>query len=369
MNVLIICNCATGLEVFRGMLIKELVNHGNSINVVIPVSDEQKELDAEKRIEKMKCKLIRIPMERRGMNPVKDFSLFRAYHKTIKETKPDLIITYTIKPNIYGGFASRILKVPYAVNITGLGTAFQGTGMLRKMVTVMYKVALKKAKIVFFENVENRDVIVDAGIIPKEKTHVLAGAGVDLEHFYYSDYPMDTEETRFLFIGRVMQEKGIDELFYAMRKLNENGYKVSLDVLGGFEENYSDKMKIYEADGWLHYHGYQSDVRPYIKKCHCFVLPSWHEGMANTNLECAAMGRPVITSNIHGCLEAVEDGISGYLVERKSADDLYEKLYEFMKLSFEKRKNMGKMGREYMESNFNKEKVVAETINCISKGE
>lgn len=365
MKVLIICNCATGLEVFRGMLIKELVNRGNSINVVVPVSDEQKELDAEKRIEKIKCKLIRIPMERRGMNPVKDFSLFRAYHKTIKDTNPDLIITYTIKPNIYGGFASRILKVPYAVNITGLGTAFQGNGMLRKMVTVMYKVALKKAKIVFFENVENRDVIVDAGIIPKEKTHVLAGAGVDLDHFQYSDYPIDTEETRFLFIGRVMQEKGIDELFYAMHKLNENGYRCSLDVLGGFEENYSDKMKQYEAEGWLHYHGYQSDIRPFVENAHCFVLPSWHEGMANTNLECAAMGRPVITSNIHGCLEAVEDGASGYLAERKNTDDLYEKMKQMCELSCEERKVMGMAGRKHMEEIFDKKKVVKETMKLL----
>lgn len=365
MKILIICNCTTGLERFRGMLIETLIEQKNRVSAIVPVSDEEKELEAEKRIEKMPCKLIRIPMERRGMNPVKDFSLFRAYYKVIKTEKPDLIITYTIKPNIYGGFASRVLKVPYAVNITGLGTAFQGTGMLRKMVTVMYKVALKKAKIVFFENVENRDVIVDSGIILKEKTHVLAGAGVDLDHFQYSDYPMDTENTRFLFIGRVMQEKGIDELFYAMRKLNENGYKCSLDVLGGFEENYSDKMKQYETEGWLHYQGYQSDIRPFVENTHCFVLPSWHEGMANTNLECAAMGRPVITSNIHGCLEAVEDGISGYLAERKNADDLYEKMNRMCDLSCEERKAMGMAGRKRMGKIFDKKVVVDETMKCL----
>lgn len=365
MKILIICNCTTGLERFRGMLIEKLIEQKNRVSVIVPVSDEEKELAAEKRIEKMSCKLIRISMERRGMNPVRDFSLFRAYYKVIKAEKPDLIITYTIKPNIYGGFASRILKVPYAVNITGLGTAFQGTGMLRKMVTVMYKVALKKAKIVFFENVENRDVIVDAGIIPKEKAHVLAGAGVDLEHFYYSDYPMDTENTRFLFIGRVMQEKGIDELFYVVHKLNEAGYKCSLNVLGGFEENYSDKMKQYETEGWLLYQGYQSDIRPFVENTHCFVLPSWHEGMANTNLECAAMGRPVITSNIHGCLEAVEDGISGYLAERKNADDLYKKMKLMCELSSEKRKAMGMAGRERMEVIFDKKKVVKETMEQL----
>lgn len=365
MKILIICNCTTGLEVFRGMLIKELIKRGNTINIITSLSHEQKELDAEKRIEEMQCKLIRIPLERRGMNPVKDLRLFQAYYRTIKILKPDLIITYTIKPNIYGGFASRILGIPYVVNITGLGTAFQRTGMLRKMVTMMYKAALKTARIVFFENVENRDVIVDADIIPKEKTHVLAGAGVDLEHFYYSEYPMDSAETRFLFIGRVMQEKGIDELFYAMNKLNKNGYKCSLDVLGGFEENYSEKMKLYEAEGWLHYYGYQSDVRPYIKKCHCFVLPSWHEGMANTNLECAAMGRPIITSNIHGCMEAVNDGITGYLAERKNAENLYNTMKKFLDLSIEDKRNMGIKGREHMERIFDKKKVVDVTVSKI----
>ena len=159
-----------------------------------------------------------------------------------------------------------------------------------------------------------------------------------------------------------MQEKGIDELFYAMHKLNENGYRCSLDVLGGFEENYSDKMKQYEAEGWLHYRGYQSDIRPFVENTHCFVLPSWHEGMANTNLECAAMGRPVITSNIHGCLEAVEDGISGYMAERKNADDLYKKMKMMCELSCEKRKVMGMDGRKRMEDIFDKKKVVKETL-------
>lgn len=362
MKILIICNCSTGLEVFRGMLIKELVKRGDDVCAIVPQSVEKKEIDAENKIKRMHCALHRIPMERRGMNPMKDFGLMRAYYATAKKIQPDLVLTYTIKPNIYGSMVCRLLKIPYAVNITGLGTAFQGNGMLKQLVTRMYKIALKKVKIVFFENVENRDTFVSAGIIPKNKTHVLAGAGVDLEHFQYTEYPESGDCTSFLFIGRVMQEKGIDELFQAMRKLNENGYKCSLDVLGGFEENYSEKIKKYEEEGWLHYQGYQNDVRPFIERSHCFVLPSWHEGMANTNLENAAMGRPVITSNIHGCLEAVEDGVTGYLCEKQNADDLYEKMKQMCELSYEKRKAMGVAGRKHMENVFDKRNVVEETI-------
>lgn len=362
MRILIICNCSTGLESFRGMLIHELVKKGHVVKAIVPQSDEQKEINAESRLKKMRCDLKRVPMERRGMNPVKDLGLFHKYYKTVKKMKPDLVITYTIKPNIYGGMACCLLKIPYAVNITGLGTAFQNDGMLRKMVTIMYRAALRRAKIVFFENEENRNIMVDYKIIKKNKTYVLSGAGVDIEHFAYADYPIDDSEMKFLFIGRVMQEKGIDELFAAMRRLRAEGYKCSLTVLGGFEENYSEKMKNYAAEGWLHYEGYQEEIRPFIAKSHCFVLPSWHEGMANTNLESAAMGRPVVTSNIHGCLEAVEDGVTGFLCEKQNSDDLYQKMKRMCDFSYDERRTMGMAGRKRMEAVFDKRKVVEKTI-------
>lgn len=367
MKILIICNYSSGLYTFRGMLIQELIKKGHTVKAIVPELDDEHEKEAERKLEKLQCTLKRIPMERRGMNPVHDLALMKKYYKTVKKMNPDLVLTYTIKPNIYGGMVCRMLKVPYVVNITGLGTAFQGNEMLKKLVTGMYKTALKKVKIVLFENTENRDIFVNEKIIPKNKTYVLAGAGVDLEHFHYADYPEEDDVTRFLFIGRVMQEKGIDELFESMRRLNKNGYKCSLDVLGGFEENYSEKIKAYEKEGWLHYQGYQNDVRPFIEESHCFVLPSWHEGMANTNLENAAMGRPVITSKIHGCMEAVEDGVTGYLCEKQNVEELYLAMEKMCKLSCEERKAMGMAGRKKMESVFDKRKVVEETIEKIGE--
>lgn len=365
MKILIICNSASGLEVFRGMLIQKIIEEGHTISSIIPLATEQKELDSEIQIEKWGCKLIRIPMQRRGMNPLKDFSLLKAYYKTLKVENPDLVITYTIKPNIYGGLVSRLLKIQYVVNITGLGTAFQGDGILKHLVIKMYKIALKHVKIVFFENVENRNTIVNYKIVPIEKTKVLSGAGVDLERFQCVEYPKDSEKIKFLFIGRIMQEKGINELFFAMHKLVSEGVNCELDVLGGFEENYKEIIKKYEDEGWLHYHGFQSDVRPFIEKCHCFVLPSWHEGMANTNLESAASGRPLITTKIHGCLEAVIENKSGFLVERKNADDLFEKMKSFTELSYEERKAMGLASRKHMENVFDKKVVVNETVSKL----
>ena len=367
MNILIICNCASGLEVFRGMLIRELAKEDNAVSAIVPLVDNEAERFSEKQIEEMGCRLIRIPMERRGMNPLHDFRLLRAYIRVIKQERPDLAITYTIKPNAYGGIACRMLRVPYATNITGLGTAFQKDGFLRKFVTILYKIALRKAKVVFFENAENRQTILDAGIICPEQAYLLNGAGVDLEKFSERPYPNNTEETRFLFIGRVMKEKGVDELFAAMRMLRKEGICCTLDVLGNFDEDYSEVIRECEAEGWLHYHGYQYDVRPFIENCHCFVLPSWHEGMANTNLECAASGRPVITSNIHGCMEAVEDGVTGFLAESKNTESLFLAMKRFCLLGHEERKAMGLAGRKRMEELFDKEKVVGETIQRLKR--
>ena len=162
-----------------------------------------------------------------------------------------------------------------------------------------------------------------------------------------------------------MKEKGIEELFAAMERLQADRIPCTLDVLGGCEEDYSSLLARYEKSGWLHYHGYQKDVRPFIARAHCFVLPSWHEGMANTNLECAAMARPVITSRIHGCMEAVEEGISGLLCQPKDPESLYQAMRQFLALDTAAREEMGRAGRRRMEARFDKKKVVAATLERL----
>ncbi len=359
MRVMILANYDVGLYQFRKELIEELLKE-NEIIISLPYGELVEPLKV------MGCKFIDTPVDRRGINPINDCGLFRTYRKILKKEKPDLVITYTIKPNVYGGFACRLAHIPYVVNITGLGTAFENSGVLKKIVTIMNKVSCKKAKVVFFENEENRQIFINEKIVKKNQTYTLNGAGVNLEKYQVTEYP-EGEVIKFLFMGRVMAEKGIDELFVAMQKLVSDGVNCELDVLGGYEENYKEKIDKYESEGWLHYYGYQKDVRPFIEKCHCFVLPSWHEGMANTNLESAASGRPVITSNIHGCLEAVVDGKTGYLVDRMNADDLYRIMKKFSILSYDERKMMGLAGRKHMEAIFDKEKVVEETIKILKK--
>lgn len=355
-KVMILANDASGLYLFRNELIDELLK-SNEVFISLPYG---------KQIEIFTCKgchFIDTSIERRGMNPKTDLKLFKDYLNILKEVQPDLVITYTIKPNIYGGLACTVRKIPYAVNITGLGTAFQGNGALRQMVTAMYKVALKKAKVVFFENSANRDLFISEKIVKIRQCCLLNGAGVNLDRFPYEEYP-DNEIFHFLFIGRVMKEKGIDELFEAMKRLIAEGQNCFLDVVGPFEEDYKEKLETFEKEGWLKYHGFKEDVRPFIKACDCFVLPSYHEGMANTNLECASSGRPIITSNIPGCKEAVIEG-NGLLCAPKDAESLYRVMKKMTEKSREERECMGRIGRKHMQNVFDKKKVVADTIKHV----
>ena len=358
MKILILANNDVGLYQFRRELIEELLK-AHSVEISLPDGDLIRPL------EEAGCTFWDTPVDRRGINPLTDFQLLIRYFNMVRKIKPDLVITYTIKPNVYGGMVCRLLKIPYAANITGLGTAFQNPGFLRRLVTILYKSSLRRAKTVFFENQENQQIFLDEGIVRRDQCCLLNGAGVNLERYACAPYPEDTEETRFLFVGRVMKEKGIEELFAAMERLWAEGHACTLDVLGTYEEDYAERITRYVEAGWLRYHGYQRDVRPFIRQAHCFVLPSWHEGMANTNLECAAMGRPVITSRIHGCMEAVREGESGLLCAPKDPESLYQAMRTFLSLDMNQRAAMGRAGRNRMEEMFDKTKVVAATMEGL----
>lgn len=357
MKILILANNDVGLYQFRRKLIEAMLQKGHEVLISLPAGPLVAPLV------EMGCTFLDTPIDRRGLDPVKDLKLLSRYLSMLRTHQPDLVVTYTIKPNIYGGLACRMKKIPYAINITGLGTAFQKKGLLRSFVIRLYRTALKRAKVVFFENSANRNLFLREKIVPKEVCRLLSGAGVDLDYFTPAPYPQ-SGPTRFLFVGRVMKEKGVDELFSAMEQLHARGEDCVLDVLGLHEEDYAEAIERGRQQGWLCYHGYQKDVRPFIETAHCFVLPSYHEGMANTNLECAAMCRPVITSDIPGCREAVTHG-SGILCKPKSTDSLFSALDLFLHLPTEARISMGQTGRQHMEAVFDKVKVVQATMDAL----
>lgn len=358
MQILILANHSGGLYDFRKDLIAELKTHA-SVAVAVPHNDRWDELNG------LADRVIELSIERRGMNPLHDGKLFSQYRAILKEIKPDLVLTYTIKPNIYGGLACRMAHIPYAVNITGLGSAIENGGWLKKFVLALYRPALKGARVVFFENVGNRDTLAATGVVPKGRDVVLHGAGVNLEDYPCQPYPQEGP-VRFLFVGRVMHEKGVDELFAAAKRMKQQyGEQVEFHMVGSFEEAYKPVMDQLEQAGVVKYHGYQSDMKPFYAMASCVALPSYHEGMSNVLLEAAASGRPLITSDIPGCREAVEDGVSGYLCPAKDADALYEAMRRFAALPVEQRSQMGRFGRERMEQQFSKTAVVAETIKHL----
>ncbi len=362
-KVLILANSSGGLYSFRKELIEKMISNGYVVYASTPFDDCIEELRT------LGVNLIQTNMDRRGMNPLKDIKLILHYRKIIKQVRPSLIITYTIKPNLYGATVARLLKVQYAINITGLGTVFQNDSFVKKMVVQWYKFVCKKVKVIFFENEGNKNTFLDFNIVNENKCCVLNGAGVNTDHFYFTEYPPITDKIHFLFIGRIMKEKGVEELFWAIRKLYDEDNNIVLDVVGTFEDDYKEKIKELEQKGCLHYYGYQKDVRPFIEQCHCFILPSYHEGMANTLLECASMGRPLITSDIHGCKEAVIDGENGYLVKVKDRYDLYKIITQFIKNDFDFKMIMGKRSRNYMLKVFEKNKVVDYTIHLLLEGD
>lgn len=358
MKILILANNDVGLYKFRKELIQTLLDQKNEVYISLPEGALVAKLEA------MGSKFIPTEIDRRGINPVTDLKLLLSYWQIIRKLKPEQVITYTIKPNIYGGLVCRMFRVPYAVNITGLGTAFQNEGILKKLVTLLYKCSLKRAKAVFFENKGNQQTFLENHIVKEEQTCVLNGAGVNLEEYPFCEYPSD-EEIRFLFIGRIMKEKGVDELFEAAEKIKEECSNVFFDIVGPMEDNYKDRIDDLVRRNIIEYHGYQEDVKPFIKRCHCFVLPSYHEGMANTLLEAGAMGRPLITSDIHGCMEAVVDGETGFLCEVGNTNRLQKKIGLFVELTFEEKKQMGKRSRSLVQAVFDKKIVIEETIKRI----
>ena len=358
MQILILANHSGGLYDFRKDLIAALKQHAE-VSVAVPRNDRWDELQA------LADRVIELPIDRRGMNPARDAKLLGQYRAILKRLRPDLVLTYTIKPNIYGGLACRELHIPYAVNITGLGSAIENGGWLKRFVLTLYKPVLAGAKVVFFENAGNRDTLAAAGVVPQGRDVVLSGAGVNLEDYPSQPYPLEGA-VRFLFVGRVMHEKGVDELFSAARRLRHAyGDGVEFHIVGSFEEGYKPLMGELEQTGVVKYHGYQSDMKHFYAMADCVVLPSYHEGMSNVLLEAAASGRPLITSDIPGCREAVEPGVSGYLCPARDADALYAAMRRFLELPPAQRAAMGAASHDWIARNFDKKAVVAETVAAL----
>ena len=359
MRILVLSNNGHGLYQLRRELFDALINSNHEVYISVPCDQ------CVKKIENMGCHLIETKISRHGVNPITDFMLYMKYKSILKEIKPDIVFTYTIKPNVYGGLACQACKVPYLANVTGLGVAIQNGGILQKITLMMYKIGLKGAKHVFFQNSENHHFMTESSIVTSPTT-ILPGSGVNLEHYAYAEYPPENDGIHFLFVGRIMKDKGIDELLAAAREIKGIYSNVVFDVVGGYDGPYEIVIKRAIEEGVIKYHGPQEDVRPFYRACHCVILPSYHEGMSNVLLEGAAIGRPLITTDIPGCREAVKDGVNGYLCKARNGDSLYEAILKFLHHGNDMRGKMGEQSHRLVEQSFNREIIIEKYLKEIN---
>lgn len=348
-KILVLANSSKGVYGFRNEFILRMLEE---YEVFISVPDDV----CTEELKEEGCNILYTPINRRGMNPVEDLKLFFNYRKLLKEIKPDVVLTYTIKPNIYGGVACRVLGVPYMATVTGLGSAMEGDGILQKLTTFLYKVSMKKVSCIFFQNDMNMQIFQKRNIKGKKQKRV-SGSGVDLERFPYMDMP-DGDVIRFVFVSRIMKEKGIEQYLEAAKQIQEKYSNTEFWILGNCDEEYKEQLAKLHEDNQICYFGMQKDVPKYLKDVHCLVHPSFYpEGMSNVCLEAAACGRAVITTKRTGCRETVEDGLTGYLVEEKDVSQLVKAMERFLLLDAEERIQMGKKGRQKVESEFDRKKV------------
>lgn len=359
-RVLVLTNNIVGLHSFRKEVMKAIVDAGYELYISEPDDDERVNY-----FKDIGCHIIKTDFNRRGMNPLADLKLMLTYRKLIKKFKPKVVLTYTIKPNVYGGMACRLTGTPQIANVTGLGDAIENGGWLQKLTVILYRIGIGKAKQVFFQNQTNKDTCVGFGIAD-ENSILLPGSGVNLSHHVYQVYPED-DIIRFLFIARLLKDKGTDEFFEMAKVIKERYPKTEFQILGLIEGNYLHKLEVLVSKGIVNYLGTTTDVRPYLAKVHCSIMPSYHEGMSNVNLESAANGRPVITTDVPGCRETVDDGVSGFLVKAKDAQSLIEGVERFLALSNEQMERMGFEGRKKVEREFDRQIVVNAYMKEIEK--
>lgn len=355
MNILILTNYANGLFLFRKELIEAFRRDGHKVFVSVPKDENCYKLT------EIGAKLIYAPLDRHGLNPLKDFSLFLNYVGTIKKIKPSVVLTYTIKPNIYGASAAKLLKVPYICNVTGLGMAIEHGGLFSKVLMKLYAFSMNRARKVFFQNERNRQFMQSKGVAVRN-SGMLPGSGVNTKEHPFRDYPSEKDGIRILAVLRVMKDKGIEEYFDAVRDVSSRHPDVHFHLVGEFEEDEREKyeplIKELEDKGIMKYHGHLDTVEPVYADMHIVVHPSYHEGLTNVLLEAGACGRPVLGSDIPGCRETFVEGRTGFGFKPQDSEALIQAIEKMLDLSEDERKAMGLEGRKFIEENFDRSLVI-----------
>lgn len=364
-RIVVAANSYWNIVNFRGGLVRALKQAGYEPILVAPddpASAEQvRQLDAE---------TVPAVLSRSGMNPLADVRLFLAYRRILRKVRPLALLGFTIKPNIYGSLAARMTGVPAIANISGLGTAFLGRGGLMRMVTAMYRATLRSAAVVFFQNRDDLELFLELGAVAPGQAGLLPGSGVDLARFQPS--PLPRGAPIFLLVARLLGDKGVREFAGAARLVRAEFPDARFQLLGPIDDGNRTAVTRAELDRWVadgtvEYLGAADDVRPSIRKATAVVLPSYREGLPRSMLEAAAMARPLITTDVPGCREVVEDGVNGFLCAARSSDSLADATRKLCRLTSAQRRAMGLAGRRMVEERFDEKLVIRAYLERLQR--
>jgi glycosyltransferase involved in cell wall biosynthesis len=366
-KILISLNTAWNLLNFRAGLIGGLIRSGYDVVAVAPKDEYVVKLEL------LGCRFVHLEMDNQGKHPIRDLLLLWRFFRLLKTEKPDVCLFYTVKPNVYGSLASSFCGIPFINNVSGLGAVFIQGGWLRRFVSALYRLAFRNSNRVFFQNRDDLGLFLENKLVKVVLTDVLPGSGINLHRFTPTD---DSDRKslntpfRFLLIARMLKDKGIVEFVNAAQLLEKSGVKAEFCLLGFLDVQNpaaisSKKMKEWTDQGFVKYLGVSDDVREHISSSDCIVLPSYREGTPRTLLEAAAMGKPIITTNVVGCKEVVEHGVNGFLCKVKNAKDLALKMKEMLLLSENQRRLMGENGRLKMEKEFDENIVIQKYLQAI----
>lgn len=366
MRIVMTVNAAWNIWHFRRPVVEALLAGGHDVIVLAPEDDSVADL------RNLGCRIVPLQMDVKGLNPVQDLRLLRRFRRLFRQIRPDFVLSYTIKNNLFGAMAAKSCGIPFLPNVTGLGTAFLSGGLLRHVAQGLYRHAFAGLPIVLFQNADDRALFLSGKLIAAQQAQLLPGSGINLTHFASAPYPAKEEAPVFLMIARLLRDKGVREFAEAARQIKRDNPAVRFRLLGALAaENRTaidaTTLQAWVDDGIIEYLGSTDDVRPHIAAAHCVVLPSYREGAPRTLIEAAAMARALIATDVPGCRAVVEEGVSGLLCDVRSADSLASAMHRFLDMPHEKRRSFGLAGRAKMVREFDEAIVIRAYLAAIKK--
>lgn len=364
MKVAIVLNTSWNIFNFRMNFVKALLENGYEVHTIAPHDNYTHLLEA------AGCKHHDVKMDSRGANPIKDIALTFELWGIYRKVKPDIILHYTIKPNVYGTLAASVLRIPTINNVCGLGTVFLKNNLVSAIAMFLYKVAFRFPRKVFFQNPDDLALFLNKDLVPAKSADLIPGSGIDLSKFQPIEFKRN-ESFTFLLISRLITDKGILEYIDAVKKLQKKGINARFQLLGAKDPEHKRGIQLPVIESWIksntiEYLGTTDDVRKFIHEADCIVLPSYREGTPRTLLEAASSSKPIVATDVPGCHHVVEDNYNGLLCKLKNSEDLALKMEQMLSLDDETLKKFGENGRKKIEFEFDEKLVITKYLNEIS---